>query len=310
MSSNVRVAHIDHVGNQVLGRLAPAVERRLAIPGMPPAREVHFVDVDRRAAPVGLRAALQPGLVAPAVAIEVGHDGRRLRTQLHTKSEGIGFQQQIVSVSADLVLVGGALADAGHEQLPHARAATRLHGVLAAIPQIEVADHADAFRIRRPHREVHAVNALAHTQLRAELVIDAVVAAFAEQVQVEVRELVREEIGVVLGDFMAAAEAHAQAIWHQWTAVRDAAFENARFVDALELVRGVGLVVFPEHRHLFGAGLEHAHHGQRRPVRAREFVVAQQRARLVVRRLQERGDLRLRQLSVLSHRRMGAAPVS
>ena len=96
------------------------------------------------------------------------------------KPKGSDLSSNESALRADLVLVFGAFADAGHEQLPYARAAARLHGVLAAVPVVEAADHAHAFGVRRPHREMRAGHAVAHAQMRAELVIQPVVTAFAE----------------------------------------------------------------------------------------------------------------------------------
>ena len=60
----------------------------------------------------------------------------------------------------------------------------------------------------------------------------------------------------------------------------------------------LGGVVFPEHLDGLGAGLEHAHHAQRRAFGARKFVIAEQRARLVVSRADQRADLGLCQLAL------------
>ena len=105
---------------------------------------------------------------------------------------------------------------------------------------IEVADHAHALGIRRPHREVRAGDAVAHARVRAELVIEAVVTALAEQMEIEVRQLVREEIGVVFDDVVIEREAHAQPVRHHRAAVRNAAFEQSRVVDALERMQLAG----------------------------------------------------------------------
>ncbi len=119
--------------------------------------------------------------------------------------------------------------------------------------------------------------------------------------EIEVGNLVREEIRIVLGDLVPAGKAHAQSIRHQRAAIGNAAFEDARFVHALEVVRILDGVVFPEHRDRLRARLEHAHHGQRRAFGAGKFVVAEQRARLVVRRLQQRTDFGLGQLAGFAH---------
>ena len=88
--------------------------------------------------------------------------------------------------------------------------------------------------IRRPDGEMRAGDAVADARVRAELVVEAVVTAFAEQIEVEVRQFVREEIGVVLDDHVIERKAHAQPVRHHRPAVRNAAFEQARVVDALE----------------------------------------------------------------------------
>ena len=67
----------------------------------------------------------------------------------------------------------------------------------AAVPAVEVADHADAIRVGRPDREVHAGRAADRHRVRAELVVDAGVLALAEQVEVEVGEHAAVAIRIV-----------------------------------------------------------------------------------------------------------------
>ena len=86
----------------------------------------------------------------------------------------------------DLELVALADGDAGNEDLPHAARAERSHRMPPAVPRVEVADDADAHarwgprprNARRPRRRRH--------QMRAELVVDAGVFPFAEQIEVVV----------------------------------------------------------------------------------------------------------------------------
>ena len=66
----------------------------------------------------------------------------------------------------------------------------------AAVPAVEVADHAHALRVGRPHGEVHAGDAADRHHVRAELLPRAKVRALAEQVQVEVGEDLTELIGI------------------------------------------------------------------------------------------------------------------
>src|SRR5688500_14558285 len=91
---DVRVAHVENVGDEPLGGFGPREKWRLAIPGMLPARQMHFIYVDRRAPPVALRALGHPAAVVPLVAFERGDDRCRLGPALHEKTEGIGLEQQ------------------------------------------------------------------------------------------------------------------------------------------------------------------------------------------------------------------------
>jgi hypothetical protein len=141
----------------------------------------------------------------------------------------------------------------------------------------------------------------AHTakRVRAELVVDPVVAAFTEQVQVEVRQLRREVVRVVLGEFVAVPVADAQLVRLQWPAVRHAPLEQARRVDALE--RRGGGAVLPAHLDLLGIGLERAHQAERLLVLARELVIAEQRTRLRMPRTDQRVDVACGELVLGGH---------
>ena len=54
----------------------------------------------------------------------------------------------------------------------------------AAIPEIEIADHADPCRVRRPDRKVSATFAADLAQMRAKLVVKPLVISFGEEVQI------------------------------------------------------------------------------------------------------------------------------
>ena len=169
---DVRVAHVDDVGDQPLGRFRPGEERRLAIPGVLPARQVHFVDVDRRAAPVALRAFAQPVVVVPFVAVERGDDGRGLRALLHVEAERIGLEQHRVRAACgSRTCIPRLRRRPGTNSSQTPEPPRACIGMFAAVPEIEAADHAHAFGVRRPHGEVRAGDAVAHAQVRAELVV-------------------------------------------------------------------------------------------------------------------------------------------
>jgi hypothetical protein len=77
-----------------------------------------------------------------------------------------------------------ALPHAGNENFPDARRAEQPHRVKASVPIVKIADDADALGVRRPHGKTGAVNAVNRAQLRAELVINFPLVAFAKQKQI------------------------------------------------------------------------------------------------------------------------------
>ena len=131
--------------------------------------------------------------------VEIDHDRGRLRPHLGGEGDRIGLERQHVAVAADdLVFVLVAGARARHEDFPEAVAA-HPHGVAAAVPVVEVADDADAPRVRREHREGDAGDALEHHRVRAELVVELEVRAFAQQIEVELRQDRRKRCGSSMG---------------------------------------------------------------------------------------------------------------
>ena len=114
------VAHVQHVGHQVLGQFAVAVEApvRMALPGT----DVHLVDVDAaRAASRAPAARLQPLGVAPDVSRRRAHARGGAGTQLEAARVGIGLDHDRAGGAvADLELVQRARGQAGDEQLPDA----------------------------------------------------------------------------------------------------------------------------------------------------------------------------------------------
>ena len=180
---------------------------------------------------------LQPdGLRQPR---SIDHDRRGRGPLLGRERHRVGFQRQQLPVAADdLVFVFVAGARRRDEDFPVAVAA-HPHGVAAAVPEIEVADHADAPRVRREHHEGDAVDALMPHRMRAELVVELQMRAFAEQMQVHVGQDRREAVGVFHLDLV-VAEARSQPIMR--IACLDRAGKQARVVDARQLADVAGVV--------------------------------------------------------------------
>src|SRR4029077_561602 len=94
----------------------------------------------------------EPLLIAPGV-FGGEHDRRRLGRVLGAAGQGAGLAPPPPFRAADVELVVGAVADAGHEQLPDPRPAERAHRVAAPVPVVEVADDPRTVRVRRPDGE-------------------------------------------------------------------------------------------------------------------------------------------------------------
>ena len=110
---------------------------------------------------------------------------------------GVGLFDQVAVVTAlHLVLVDFTLAEIGNEDLPDAGGAAVSHRVAAAVPVIEVADHADALGVRGPDGEIDAVEALMGPDMGAKPLVISVVCSFAQEVKVKVGEDGAEQVGI------------------------------------------------------------------------------------------------------------------
>ena len=184
---DVRVAHLLAVLDELRGQLAVAQPAARVARIAPPTAEVHFVDRHRRVERVVLAAAWRStrrrstGSVSRSVTMLAVRGGTSA-----AKPYGIALLDDVPAAVLDRELVVRALADAGDEQFPHAAGDVLAHRVAAAIPDVEVADDADALGVRRPDGEVHAGDAVDRAQVRAEPLVAPPMRAFAEQVQVVV----------------------------------------------------------------------------------------------------------------------------
>ena len=133
------------------------------------------------------------------VAVQVSDQRGRPRRHLGGKAIGVGLLEDMFVV-ADLVLVAGAFAQPRNEDLPEAAGDMLPHGMAAAVPGVEVADHAHAGGVRGPDGEVHPVHAVDGPQLRPEPGIALPMPAFVEQVTVVIGQQRREGVWVVHGD--------------------------------------------------------------------------------------------------------------
>ena len=208
-----------------------------------------LVDRDRPPELLLLLARAQPRDVvrAPAV-MRLEHHRRRLRRHLGLERVRVGLQQQLAVRAEDLVLVARAGSDAGEEQLPDPGRPERAHRVQPAVPRVEVADDADRPGRRRPHRERGAGDrracgwaGLHFPEVRAELVVQLLVPALADQVLVELADRRHERVRIVDRELAGVAVVDLEPVAQRQLGVLDHALEHAAGVDLLELDGGVAV---------------------------------------------------------------------
>ena len=126
----------------------------------------------------------------------VGDHRCGLRAQFGRKGQRIGFERQEPAVRRDdLEFVSIPHRHAGQKNLPEALSA-HAHRVPPAIPVVEISHHADAPCVGREDGEKHARNAVEHKGVRAQLIVEAHVRAFAQEIEIEIGQHGSEAIGV------------------------------------------------------------------------------------------------------------------
>ena len=219
---------------------------------------MHLVGRHRR---VQSLARLAPGLpvgIAPLVAGQPDDHGTGGRRRLLGEAHRIAFQRlQGAARAEDLVFVDRAKGHAGDEYLPHARFDALAHRMPAAVPLIELAHHADALGVRRPHHEGDPVDAVDLGRVRAQPLVDLAMAALGEQVDVEVAQHRREPIGVLRLPCRAIA-AEPQGIGETVGPVRHRSGEEAVGMQLGEVGHDVAAAAVDDADRV-GAGPEHPH---------------------------------------------------
>ncbi len=185
-------AHFHRVRDQLLFQLfvaQPEVVISMAAPGS----KMHFVNGDRFIKAVGLLTRL-------------GHlhffrqtadHGGGLRTHLCFKRIRIGFQPELAVRINNFVFVELAIHCAGNKQFPHAVFAAKAHRMTAAIPKVELTDHGNALRIRRPQDKPRSGHAINHGAVRAHGFIRAQVRAFRQQPGLHILQERPKTVGIV-----------------------------------------------------------------------------------------------------------------
>src|SRR6266545_7336356 len=182
----MRETHLGDVVGELVRQL-PIAEEPIALLGhAPPGAQMHLVDARRSVERLAPAAVGEPRAVAPGETVELlDYGGRARLIRLETEGVRIGLQRdRRARAGSDLELVARSLGHARQEELPDAIARMEAHRVVPAVPAVPVADHGDAPRVRRPDGEDDARHAVEDCRMSAQLVVDAVVRALAQEVEV------------------------------------------------------------------------------------------------------------------------------
>ncbi len=203
---DVGEAEVARVGRQFLRELAVTQPAIALLGAASPGTEVDLVDGDWSTQRID---AGREGMRLEPLHVEYDRGGRRAR--LGRERERIGFaRQQRAGRPEDFELVLVSDPRAGNEDFPEPVAA-HAHGVPPPVPKVEIADDADAPRVRREHRESDAVDAFERERVSTELLVGTQMLALAEQMQIEIGKDRGKPVGVLEFDGM-LPEQRAQAI--------------------------------------------------------------------------------------------------
>ena len=186
---NVGVAHIVDILRQFLCGTAVVVEAvRVLVIILAPGAEMHLIDGHRlvlvnHVAVVFL--VVLPLLVMPFVCIQIGNDRGVIRTALRCIAIRIGFQHDIAVFILNGELIQPAFADTRHKKLPDAGSGDHLHGTLASVPGIEIANYTYTSGIRRPDSEIRACLSVLLCQMCPHFVVDFIMIPLSKKIGIQ-----------------------------------------------------------------------------------------------------------------------------
>ena len=178
---DMREAHVERIVAELLGKFAIGEPAIMFLRDATPGAQVHLIDRPRRVQRVRLRAPLEPLAIAPRIAEIANHRGGARRLLAAERKRITLINAITVVPREDLILVARPGTHAADESRPDAgRISAHAQGVRLAIPAVEIPDHGDRARVRRPYRKVRPFGG----EVRAELFVGAKVAPFLEEIDV------------------------------------------------------------------------------------------------------------------------------
>ncbi len=157
-----------------------------------------------------------------------------MRAHLRLEGVRVRFNTQLAAVIDDFKLIELTVVRARHKQLPDTHFAAEAHRMAAAIPEVEIAHHRDALRVRRPDAKARAVHVVNYRAVRAQGFVRAQMGAFRQQPGVHLLQQRPEAIGVV-DQILLTVPVHRQLVAKHILAARHHRAEKAARIEAFQL---------------------------------------------------------------------------
>ena len=182
---HVRVAHLLHVIPQLHRQVA--VGKRIAVVVFAPRTYVDFVNVHGRRVRVGVCAGGHPLAVRPFVRALVKF-GTRCGGSFAVQGVRVRFHDLFSVRLGHAELINVVHFQPRHERFPYTvRLFQQFHGIRFPVPAVEVADHGNGARVRRPDAEKPAVDALYPRTAGRKQFVGFAVISFVKQKYGEIR---------------------------------------------------------------------------------------------------------------------------
>lgn len=195
---NVGIAEVFDVRDELVSKFVVAKPAITIFRDAPPRAEMDFVDTNGGIQPVFARTFVHPARIRPMVLIDASDHRAVVRAEFGGKGVRIRLERENdVPLANNFEFIDGAFAKFGNEELPDAGRTAKAHRIDAAVPMIEIADDADAAGIRRPNGKMNAGDTIDSFHVGAEFFVGVVMAAFAHEIKIELREKKRERVSVV-----------------------------------------------------------------------------------------------------------------
>ena len=193
---HMRVTHLFHIRSKHRGQFPVGIEfprvLRIRI-RLPPASQMHLIDQQGLFPVICRFPLLQPFLIGPGKAGQIGNHRSRVGPQLRRVGVRIGLQHRQSLLRLDLVFIAGPCFQTRDKQLVDARLSDLNHRIAAAVPHIKVAHHTDTLRVRRPDCKISALHTVDGHGVRAHFLIDCVMDSFSKCFQICFCKYLRRE---------------------------------------------------------------------------------------------------------------------